>query len=180
MFKVHLICVGKLKESYWREAVAEYSKRLSRFCALDIRELPERATLSEEASDILRAARGHIVALAVEGKGCSSEAFAQEIAAVRDKGEELTLLIGSSCGLAPEVKAASQELLSFSAMTFPHQMMRVILLEQLYRAFMIINSSALSFGHFAVHRLCNTFGIAASSSRQIIPKYFRRMRIRCE
>ena len=79
MFKVHLVCVGKLKESYWREAVSEYSKRLSRFCALDIRELPERATLSEEASDILRAARGHIVALAVErseerrvGKECRS------------------------------------------------------------------------------------------------------------
>ena len=141
MFKVHLICVGKLKESYWREAVSEYSKRLSRFCALDIRELPERATLLEEASDILRVARGHVVALAVEGKGCSSEAFAEKIAAVRDKGEELTLLIGSSCGLAPEVKAASQELLSFSAMTFPHQMMRVILLEQLYRAFMILSGS---------------------------------------
>ena len=77
----------------------------------------------------------------MEGKGCSSEAFARKVASVRDKGEELTLLVGSSCGLAPEVKAASQELLSFSAMTFPHQMMRVILLEQLYRAFMILNNS---------------------------------------
>lgn len=141
MFKVHLVCVGKLKESYWREAAAEYSKRLSRFCALDIRELPERATLQEEAADILRAAKGHIVALAVEGKGCSSEAFAQEIAAVRDKGEELTLLIGSSCGLAPEVKSAAKELVSFSKMTFPHQLMRVILVEQLYRAFMILSGS---------------------------------------
>lgn len=141
MFKVHLVCVGKLKESFWREAVSEYSKRLSRFCALDIRELPERATLQEEAADILRAAKGHIVALAVEGKGCSSEAFAQEIAAVRDKGEELTLLIGSSCGLAPEVKSAAKELVSFSKMTFPHQLMRVILLEQLYRAFMILSGS---------------------------------------
>ena len=141
MFKVHLVCVGKLKERYWREAVSEYSKRLTRFCDLDIRELPERTALSEEAPDILRAARGHIVALAVEGKGCPSEALAKKVAAVRDRGEELTLIIGSSCGLAPEVKAAARELLSFSEMTFPHQLMRVILLEQLYRSFMILNNS---------------------------------------
>ena len=141
MFKVHLVCVGKLKESYWREAVSEYSKRLSRFCAVDLRDLADGSPLHEEASDFLRAEKGHSVALSVGGKGCSAEAFARKVAAVRDKGEELTLLIGSSCGLAPEVKAASQELLSFSAMTFPHQMMRVILLEQLYRAFMILSGS---------------------------------------
>ena len=141
MFKVHIVCVGKLKESYWRDAVAEYAKRLSRFCTLDIRELPERATLQEEAQDILRAAKGHIIALAVEGKACSSEEFASKIAAVRDRGEELTLLIGSSYGLASEVKSAAKELVSFSKLTFPHQLMRVILLEQLYRAFMILSGS---------------------------------------
>ncbi len=141
MFKVHIVCVGKLKESYWRDAVAEYAKRLSRFCALDIRELPEKATLQEEAPDILRAAKGHIMALAVEGKACTSEEFAAKVAAVRDRGEELTLLIGSSCGLAPEVKSAAKELVSFSKMTFPHQLMRVILVEQLYRAFMILSGS---------------------------------------
>ncbi len=141
MFKVHIVCVGKLKESFWRDAVAEYAKRLSRFCALDIRELPERATLQEEAPDILRAAKGHIMALAVEGKACTSEEFAAKVAAVRDRGEELTLLIGSSCGLAPEVKSAAKELVSFSKMTFPHQLMRVILVEQLYRAFMILSGS---------------------------------------
>ena len=141
MFKVHLVCVGKLKESYLREAVGEYAKRLTRFCALDIRELPERATLQEEAPDILRAAKGHVIALAVEGKACSSEEFASKIAAVRDRGEELTLLIGSSYGLAPEVKSAAKELFSFSKLTFPHQLMRVILLEQLYRAFMILSGS---------------------------------------
>ena len=141
MFKVHIVCVGKLKESYWRDAVAEYSKRLSRFCALDIREIPEKATLQEEAPDILRAAKGHIMALAVEGRACTSEEFAAKVAAVRDRGEELTLLIGSSCGLAPEVKSAAKELVSFSKMTFPHQLMRVILVEQLYRAFMILSGS---------------------------------------
>ncbi len=141
MFKVHLVCVGKLKESYWREAVAEYRKRLSRFCALDIRELPERASILEEAPDILRAFKGRVIALAVEGKGCSSEGFAEKIAAVRDRGEELTLVIGSSYGLAPEVKEAAHELVSFSRLTFPHQLMRVILMEQLYRAFMILSNS---------------------------------------
>lgn len=137
MFKVNFVVVGKLKERYWREAVAEYEKRLSRFCKTEIRELPERATLQDEAADILRAGKGYLIALAVEGKGCSSEQFAQKLRALQDRGEEVTFLIGSSCGLDGGVKKVANELLSFSEMTFPHQMMRVILLEQVYRAFMI-------------------------------------------
>ncbi len=135
--KIFFVCVGKLKESYWREAVAEYVKRLSRFCKAEVRELPERATLKEEAEDILRNCRGYVIALAVEGKGCSSEQFARKIKSLGDKGEEITFVIGSSCGLHGSVKARADELLSFSEMTFPHQMMRVILAEQVYRAFMI-------------------------------------------
>lgn len=141
MIKVNLVCVGKLKERYWREAVEEYAKRLSRFCKLEIRELAEKATPKEEAEDILRACRGYTIALAVEGKGCSSEAFAKKIGTLCDKGEEITLVIGSSCGLDQRVKEAARELLSFSEMTFPHQMMRVVLLEQVYRAFMIGSGS---------------------------------------
>ena len=137
MIKVNIVCVGKLKESFWRDAVAEYSKRLSRFCDLEIRELPERATLEEEGRDILRACRGHVIALAVEGKGCSSEKLAAKIKTLCDAGKEITFLIGSSCGLAQAVKREANELLSFSEMTFPHQLMRVVLLEQVYRAFMI-------------------------------------------
>ena len=137
MVKVRIVCVGKLKESYWRDAVNEYTKRLSRFCDLEIRELPERATLEAEGADILRACRGHVVALAVEGKGCSSEQLAANVKALQGAGKELTFVIGSSTGLAPAVKAAANELLSFSEMTFPHQLMRVVLLEQVYRAFMI-------------------------------------------
>ena len=136
MLKVNFVCVGKLKEGYLREACAEYLKRLSRFCKAEVRELPE-STLKEEGENILRACKGYTVALAVEGKGCSSEKFAAKLRSLCDRGEEITFLIGSSCGLDATVKAAANELLSFSEMTFPHQLMRVILLEQVYRAFMI-------------------------------------------
>lgn len=137
MVKITFIVVGKLKEAYWRAAVEEYAKRLSRFAKVELRELPERATLKEEATDILRALRGYVFALAVEGRGCSSEAFAKKLKALADRGDEITFVIGSSCGLDGSVKAAADELLSFSEMTFPHQMMRVVLFEQVYRAFMI-------------------------------------------
>lgn len=137
MLKVNIVCVGKLKESWWRDAQSEYAKRLSRFCKLEIRELPERSSLDAEAVDILRALHGHVIALAVEGKGCSSEKLAAHVKELTDRGAEITFVIGSSCGLASDVKARADELLSFSEMTFPHQMMRVILLEQIYRAFMI-------------------------------------------
>ncbi|MDE5897148.1 MAG: 23S rRNA (pseudouridine(1915)-N(3))-methyltransferase RlmH [Clostridia bacterium] len=139
--KVNFVCVGKLKERYWREAVEEYAKRLSRFCKTEIRELPERVSPKEEAEEILRACRGYVFALAVEGKGRSSEKFAEKIKTLCDRGEEMTFVIGSSCGLDGKVKAAANELLSFSEMTFPHQMMRVILLEQVYRAFMIVSGA---------------------------------------
>ncbi len=137
MVKVTFVCVGKLKESYLREACAEYLKRLSRFCRAEVKELPERASPKEEAEEILRACRGTVIALAVEGRARSSERFAAEMKSLIDRGEEITFVIGSSCGLDGRVKAAAGDLLSFSEMTFPHQLMRVILLEQVYRAFMI-------------------------------------------
>ena len=137
MIRVRIVCVGKLKEEYWRAALAEYAKRLARFCRLEVTVLPERRTPEEEADAILRACRGHVFALAVEGKQVSSEQFAAEIASLCDAGKEMTFVIGSSCGLAERVKRQADGLLSFSKMTFPHQMMRVILAEQIYRAFMI-------------------------------------------
>ena len=137
MIRVRIVCVGKLKEEYWRASLAEYVKRLARFCRLEVTELPERRTPEEEADAILRACRGHVFALAVEGKQVSSEQFAAEIASLCDAGKEMTFVIGSSCGLAERVKRQADGLLSFSKMTFPHQMMRVILAEQIYRAFMI-------------------------------------------
>ena len=137
MIRINAVCVGKLKEQFWREACAEYEKRLSRFCKLTVKELPERDSLKEEAAGILRDLRGYKIALAVEGKRSSSEKFAETVKTLCDAGAEITFIVGSSCGLDESVKASADLLLSFSDMTFPHQLFRVILLEQLYRAFMI-------------------------------------------
>ncbi|MDD6995565.1 MAG: 23S rRNA (pseudouridine(1915)-N(3))-methyltransferase RlmH [Candidatus Borkfalkiaceae bacterium] len=142
MQKIRIVTVGKLKERFWKEAVAEYTKRLSRFADVEIKELPERNTLEEEGKDILSACRGYVTALAVEGEKFSSERFAALLKKKADEGAELTFVIGSSCGLCPAVKRVADRLLSFSDFTFPHQLMRVILCEQVYRAFMINSGSA--------------------------------------
>mgnify|MGYP001852858035 FL=1 len=137
MQKINVVCVGKLKEKFFSDAVAEYLKRLSRFAAVSVRELPERRTLKEEAENILKEMRGACVVLAVAGKKLSSEAFAEKLKGFADAGREVTFVIGSSCGLDESVKKRADLLLSFSDMTFPHQLMRVVLCEQIYRAFMI-------------------------------------------
>lgn len=141
MIKINIIVVGKIKESFYREALAEYLKRLSRFAKVEVKELAERQTLKEESADILRAAKGYVIALAIEGKKLSSEALAEKIKGLCDKGEEISFIIGSSCGLDKSVKDRADFLLSFSDMTFPHQLMRVILTEQIYRSFMINSGS---------------------------------------
>ena len=137
MQKITFVVVGKIKESFYREAVAEYQKRLSRFVKLEIKELPEGANPEAEADDILRACKGYVVALAVEGEKLSSERLAEKLKKLEDAGKEVTFVIGSSCGLSERVKKACDFRLSFSDMTFPHQLMRVILAEQVYRAYMI-------------------------------------------
>lgn len=137
MIKVNIVCVGKIKEQFYRDAVAEYVKRLSRFCRAEICELSEGRNLEEEGEAILRRVRGYVIALCVEGQKLSSTGLAARIKQLCDGGEEITFIIGSSCGLAEKVKAAARLKLSFSDMTFPHQLMRVILCEQIYRAFMI-------------------------------------------
>lgn len=141
MQKINIVCVGKIKEEFYRGAVTEYLKRLSRFAKVEIRELAEGKDLEEEAQGILRAAKGFVIALCVEGKKVSSEGLASKIKTLSDKGEEITFIIGSSCGLSNAVKNEADLKLSFSDMTFPHQLMRVILLEQIYRAFMINSGS---------------------------------------
>lgn len=141
MQKINIVCVGKIKEEYFRSAIAEYLKRLSRFAKVEIRELPEGKSIKAEAEPVLRAAHGYKIALCVEGTSLSSEEFAQQIKALCDLGEEITFIIGSSDGLDKEVKDKSDLKLSFSQMTFPHRLMRVILLEQIYRAFMINSGS---------------------------------------
>lgn len=141
MIKVNIICVGKIKEEFYRSAVAEYLKRLSRFCRTEVIELPEGKNLDEEGAAILKRANGYVIALCVEGQKMSSTALAFKIKTLCDGGQTITFIIGSSCGLSPQVKSAANLKLSFSDMTFPHQLMRVILCEQIYRAFMINSGS---------------------------------------
>lgn len=136
MMTVKVVCVGNLKEAYWRQACAEYEKRLSAFCKFRIVELPE-STLANEKDAILKECEGYTVALCVEGKPMTSEGLAEKIASVSFQSSKITFVIGSSCGLDPAVKSRADLRLSFSSFTFPHQMMRVILLEQIYRAFTI-------------------------------------------
>ena len=137
MIKIDVVCVGKIKEDFYRAAVDEYLKRLSRFAKVEVKEIAEGRNLEEEGANILRAAKGKIIALCIEGKKLSSTALADYIKTLCDNGDRFTFIIGSSCGLSDTVKQAANLKLSFSDMTFPHQLMRVVLLEQLYRSFMI-------------------------------------------
>ena len=137
MQKINIICVGKIKEAFYRSAVEEYLKRLSRFARVEVKEIPEGKNLNEEAEGILKSATGKIIALCVEGSKYSSEKLAGFVKDLTDRGEEASFIIGSSYGLSDKVKKDADLKLSFSDMTFPHQLMRVILCEQLYRAFMI-------------------------------------------
>ncbi|MBR7181907.1 MAG: 23S rRNA (pseudouridine(1915)-N(3))-methyltransferase RlmH [Clostridia bacterium] len=153
MLHIKLIATGNLKESYLREALAEYQKRLSAYARTEILELKEyrlpdnpspaeiSTALEREADAILAAIppRAYTVALCVEGKQLSSEELAEKLSAVMQQSGELVLIIGSSHGLAPRVKAAADFKLSVSALTFPHQLMRVLLLETVYRSLSILH-----------------------------------------
>lgn len=141
MQKVTFVVVGKIKEKFYRDAIAEYEKRLSRFAKIEIKEIAEGTNPESEADDILRACKGYVIALAIEGEKLSSEQLADKMQTLFDTGKEITFIIGSSCGLADRVKSQANYRLSFSNMTFPHQLMRVVLIEQVYRAFMINHGS---------------------------------------
>lgn len=155
MVQVTVITVGTLKESYWREALAEYEKRLGAFCRVEILQLKEarlgespsreeiRMALSEEGKRILATAppRAAKIALCVEGKQFSSEALAKKLDGYLSENGSLCFIIGSSYGIAPEVKEVCDLRLSVSLLTFPHQMMRVVLLEMLYRCFGILRGT---------------------------------------
>ena len=152
MQKVTIICTGKLKEKFYLDAAAEYAKRLSRFCTLTILELPEErlpespspaqieAALAREA-DAVRAklpAGCLLIAMCVEGPERSSEALARYLAEAAARGAgHIVFLIGSSYGMHPSLKQQADLRLSMSPMTFPHHLLRVMLLEQIYRAYQI-------------------------------------------
>ena len=153
---VNIITVGTLKENYLKEAVAEYKKRLSQFARVEITELKEERIADEgNAKVVARAldAEGERIlsatpkeslkiALCIEGKEYSSEGLAELVSRAEDGTGRLTLIIGSSHGLSPTVKAAADIRLSFSKLTFPHQLMRVILMEAVYRSFTIIHGKS--------------------------------------
>lgn len=156
MIKVTLIALGKLKEKYLVEAVNEYKKRLSAYCNLEIIELePVRlsdkpsekqidAALLKEAEDIIKKIpqNSAVYPFCVEGKGISSPAFANELSSCANEGKNIVFIIGSSYGLSEKIKALGKKRISVSEMTFPHQLFRVMVLEQIYRAFKINEGSA--------------------------------------
>ena len=153
---VRIVCVGKLKERYFEDACAEFQKRLGRFCTLEIIELPdEKAPESlhpaeedivrdKEGKRILKAigAKDFVVTLAIDGKQMRSEEFAAFLEEKETEARPLTFLIGGSLGLSPEVYARANAKLSFSKMTFPHRIARLLLLEQIYRGFKILRNEA--------------------------------------
>ncbi|MDE5584384.1 MAG: 23S rRNA (pseudouridine(1915)-N(3))-methyltransferase RlmH [Ruminococcus sp.] len=147
---INLIVIGKLKEDYLKKACAEYVKRLSRYCTFELHELDEyklsenpsakeiETALRKEAVNIKKYVKGMIIPMCIEGTQIDSVKFSEKISSAGVSGfSTVTFIIGSSFGLAPEIKSMGNFRLSMSEMTFPHQLARVMLLEQIYRAFQI-------------------------------------------
>lgn len=154
--KVKIIAIGKLKEKYLKDGIAEYGKRMSRFAKFEIVELADEKTpdnasaaqnqqiMEKEGERILAkiSERDYVIVLAIEGKQLSSEAFSQVIADATLRGySDIVFVIGGSLGLADKVKKRANLRLSFGLLTLPHQLMRLVLSEQIYRAFMIQQGS---------------------------------------
>lgn len=143
-----LLCVGRLKEKYWADASGEYEKRLNRygkFEVIQVDDLPEPKNASDadrqkimekEGESILRhiTARDHVIALCINAKQVTSEGLSEKLDGLSHTGKRVVFVIGGSLGLSPQVVARADEKLSMSQMTFPHQLARVMLLEQIYRA----------------------------------------------
>ena len=148
MQRITVLCVGKLKEKFYADAAAEYCKRLSRYCKIEVTELPEtrlpedpspaeiKRALAAEANAIRQKLEGGaVVAMCIKGQTCSSEALSKKLAAFALEGKsKVTFLIGGSFGLDETLKKQADWRLSMSPMTFPHHLARVMLLEQIYRA----------------------------------------------
>ncbi len=151
MIKINLICVGDIKEKYLKDAIDEYKKRISKFANLNIVEVKENApktnyandieqNLKKDAENILKFVKGYLIVLDPFGKQFSSVDFAKKIEKLALNHSEISFVIGASNGIHQSVKNLADEKISFSMLTFPHQLMRVIFLEQLYRAFTINNN----------------------------------------
>lgn len=153
MLAIQIICVGKLKETYLKEAILEYSKRLSKYIKLDILELPDEKipdkinnnimdlVKNKECNTILNHLKkdSYIIALDLKGKQFSSEEFSKNLEEISMENSHITFIIGGSLGLTDELLNKCNQKICFSKMTFPHQLIRVFLLEQIFRAFKISN-----------------------------------------
>jgi len=151
MIKINLVCMGDIKEKYLTDAINEYSKRISRFANLNIIQLKENVAksnseldtinaLKKDAQELIKHIKGYPICLDVQGEMISSEQFAKKIEKTSLTNSEITFIIGASNGIHQDIKNICKDKISFSKMTFPHQLMRVIFLEQLYRAFTILNN----------------------------------------
>ena len=144
MLKINLICVGNLKEKFWKDAENEYLKRLSAFCNINVIEIKEAntessttETLKIEGENILKKLKGYIIICDISAKSFTSEQFASKLEEIKQISSEISFVIGSSYGLCDMVKKKADLKVSFSSMTFAHNLFRIMLEEQIYRAFMI-------------------------------------------
>ena len=153
MLSINIICVGKVKEKFFKDAIEEYSKRLSKYCKLEINELPDEKIpdkinetiindiKQKECNNIINHLKkdSYIIALDLKGKELSSEDFSKKIDTISMQNSKISFIIGGSLGLTNDVLNVANEKVCFSKMTFPHQLIRVFLVEQIYRAFKISN-----------------------------------------
>ena len=151
MLNINIICVGKIKEQYLKEAINEYKKRLQKYCNLSIIELQDEKLPSKIHQSLLEEVKekecrkiidnlkkdAYIIALDLTGKEYTSEEFSKKIEKLTITNSSITFIIGGTLGLTEEIKNIANEKISFSKMTFPHQLMRVFLIEQIYRGFKI-------------------------------------------
>lgn len=153
MIKINVVAIGDIKEKYLLDAIKEYSKRITRFANLNIIEIKEnnpasnsgkdiKSALKKDAIEIEKHLSGFIIVLDILGKQIDSIELSKTIEKITQTNSTITFVIGASNGLSDEIKYRANLKLSFSLMTFPHQLMRVILLEQIYRAFTILNNIA--------------------------------------
>lgn len=156
MLHINVLCVGKVKETFFKEAIFEYFKRLSRFCDLNIIEIQdekipdksnekiEQEIKDKEGNNILSHIKkdSYVIALDLRGKEFDSVTFSQEISRLSITNSNITFIIGGSLGLSEKVLSSCNEKICFSKLTFPHQLIRIFLLEQLYRSFKIANNEA--------------------------------------
>ena len=153
MIHINVICVGKLKETYLKDAINEYAKRLSKYCKINIVEVPDEpipSNLNDKLSESIKQAEGnkilsfvknsYVISLDLKGKQYTSEEFSNKLEALSLNNSSISFIIGGSLGLSNEVINKSNELICFSKMTFPHQLIRLFLLEKIFRAFKIANN----------------------------------------